>query len=56
MIAFLRLLTLIGSVGITACGFIMLSINPFPLMLPFMIIISGIFIFSMIVFRVGEVD
>jgi len=58
MIAFLRILILVGTVCITACGFFMLSLDPFgrPLAEPLIIIATGIFLFVMMFFRVGEVD
>lgn len=56
MIAFLRLTVMTLSLAIVGIGFFELLTNPFPLMLPLLIMGSGVFIFLITAYRVGEVD
>jgi hypothetical protein len=56
MIAFLRLTVMTLSLAIVGMGFFELLTNPFPLMLPLLIMGSGIFMFLIMAYRVGEVD
>lgn len=56
MIAFLRLTVMTLSLVIIGMGFIELLTNPFPLMLPLLIMGSGVFMFLIMAYRVGEAE
>ena len=56
MIAFLKLTVALGSLLLMGLGLLMLTINTVPLMESLIAIVSGAFLFAVIVSRVGEAD